>query len=133
MYFSHVISYGPLIPAKKVFKMRSIRTSIVAAATAAAVAFSASPALAAEEGSNASSTSSTSSTVATELDATDSQRAVWGSTKDFDSANGFDQLTYVYTVASLATIVGGAAAFASQTPQARAIAKQFNIELPRFY
>lgn len=120
--------------------MRSIRTSLVAAATAAAVALSATPAFAQEsaegsaDGSAQSSTSSTgSSDIADELDATDSQRDVWGSSKDFDNANGFDQLTYIYVVGSVAALVGGAAAFASQTPQAREIAAQFNIDLPRFF
>lgn len=137
--------------------MRSIRTSLVAAATAAAVALSATPAFAENtpEGSAQSANSDTgssqnaqgsaknpsqpdssatgSSKIADELKATDSQRDVWGSSKNFDDAIPFDQLTYVYVVGSVAALVGGAAAFASQTPQAQQLAEQFNIDLPRFF
>lgn len=113
--------------------MRSIRTSLIAATTAAAVAFSATPAFAQGSAEGSAVGSSGSSTVAESSNATESQRNVWGSSKDFDNANGFDQLTYIYVVGSVAALVGGAAAFASQTPQARAIAEQFNVELPRFF
>lgn len=115
--------------------MRSIRTSLVAAATAAAVALSATPAFAqgSAEDSAKDSAPSLSSGIADELEATDSQRDVWGSSKNFDNANGFDQLTYIYVIGSVAALVGGAAAFASQTPQAQQLAEQFNIDLPRFF
>lgn len=113
--------------------MRSIRTSLIAATTAAAVAFSATPAFAQGSAEGSAVGSSGSSTVAESSNATNSQRNVWGSSKDFDNANDFDKLTYVYVIGSVAALAGGAAAFASQTPQARAIAEQFNVELPRFF
>lgn len=113
--------------------MRSIRTSLIAATTAAAVAFSATPAFAQGSAEGSTVGSSGSSTVAESSGATESQRNVWGSSKDFDNANDFDKLTYVYVIGSVAALAGGAAAFASQTPQARAIAEQFNVELPRFF
>ena len=112
--------------------MRSISKSLIAATTAAAVALSATPAMAqSAEGSAVGS--SGSSAVAESSEATESQRNVWGSSKNLDEATGFDQLTYVYVVGSVAALVGGAAAFASQTPQAQQLAEQFNIDLPRFF
>lgn len=116
--------------------MRSISKSLIAATTAAAVALSVTPAMAQSADGSAEGSavgSSGSSAVAESSEATDSQRNVWGSSKDFDNATGFDQLTYVYVIGSVAALVGGAAAFASQTPQAQELAEQFNIDLPRFF
>lgn len=132
--------------------MRAIRTSLVAAATAAAVALSATPAIAAEnDGSSAGSSNDSKTATTTDnglssnfsgssqlgnlLDASDSQKNVWGIKKDWgnDDTLAFDKLTYVYVISSLTALVGGAAAFASQVPEVREIAEQFNIDLPRFF
>jgi len=132
--------------------MRAIRTSLVAAATAAAVALSATPAIAAEDDGSSAGSSNDSKTATTTdnglssnfsgssrlgnlLDASDSQKNVWGVKKHWgnDDTLAFDKLTYVYVISSLTALVGGAAAFASQVPEVREIAEQFNIDLPRFF
>src|SRR5699024_2013644 len=132
--------------------MCDISTAHVAAGIAIAVALSATPASAAENdgssaGSSYSSTTATttdndlssnfsgSSALGSLLDASDSQKTVWGIKKDWgnDDTLAFDKLTYVYVISSLTALVGGAAAFASQVPEVREIAEQFNIDLPRFF
>ncbi|WLP87156.1 hypothetical protein Q9G90_00255 [Corynebacterium stationis] len=119
--------------------MRSIRKSLIAASTAAVVALSATPAFAQssddkkEENTGLSSSFTLSSEIGDKLEATDSQRDVWGFEKNSSEASKFDQLNYGYVIASAVALAGGAAAFASQVPEVREIAEQFNIELPRFF
>lgn len=64
--------------------------------------------------------------------ASDSQKGLWG-IENSSEASKFDQLNYGYVIASAVALAGGAAAFASQVPEVREIAEQFNIELPRFF
>lgn len=119
--------------------MRSIRKSLIAASTAAVVALSATPAFAQssddkkEENTGLSSNFTLSSKIGDKLEATDSQRDVWGIEKNSSKASDFDKLNYGYVIASAVALAGGAAAFASQVPEVREIAEQFNIELPRFF
>ena len=120
--------------------MRSIRKSLVAASTAAVVALSATPAFAQssndenqKQETSLSSNFTLSSEIGDKLEATDSQRDVWGFEKNSSEASGFDKLNYGYVIASAVALAGGAAAFASQVPEVREIAEQFNIELPRFF
>ncbi|PQM75279.1 hypothetical protein [Corynebacterium sp. J010B-136] len=120
--------------------MRSIRKSLIAASTAAVVALSATPAFAQssndenqKKDTSLSSNFSLSSEIGDKLEATDSQRDVWGIEKNSSEATKFDQLNYAYVIASAVALIGGGAAFASQVPEVREIAEQFNIELPRFF
>jgi hypothetical protein len=120
--------------------MRSIRKTLIAASTAAVVALSATPAFAQssndktpKEETSLSSNFTLSSKIGKELDASDSQKALWGIKKDFNKATKFDKLNYGYVIASAVALAGGAAAFASQVPEVREIAEQFNIDLPRFF
>ena len=113
--------------------------SCCAASTAAVVALSATPAFAQssddkkEENTGLSSNFTLSSEIGDKLEATDSQRDVWGIEKNSSKASDFDKLNYGYVIASAVALAGGAAAFASQVPEVREIAEQFNIELPRFF
>ena len=119
--------------------MRSIRKSLVAASTAAVVALSATPAFAQssdddnqKQETSLSSNFTLSSEIGDKLEATDSQKGLWGIEKNSSEASDFDKLNYGYVIASAVALAGGAAAFASQVPEVREIAEQFNIELPRF-
>ncbi|APT94519.1 membrane protein [Corynebacterium stationis] len=122
--------------------MRSIRKSLIAASTAAVVALSATPAFAQssndetkKQETSLSSNFTLSSKIGEKLDASDSQKALWGIEKNSSAseATPFDKLNYGYVIASAVALAGGAAAFASQVPEVREIAEQFNIELPRFF
>ena len=120
--------------------MRSIRKSLIAASTAAVVALSATPAFAQssndenqKQETSLSSNFTLSSEIGEKLDASDSQKGLWGIEKNSSEATKFDQLNYAYVIASAAALIGGGAAFASQAPEVREIAEQFNIELPRFF
>src|SRR5699024_3955461 len=148
--YSCAVSTSPYYRKSK--SMRAIRASVFAAATAVGVALSATPAIAAEnDGSSAGSSNASKTATATDndlssnfsgssalgnlLDAADSQKNVSGINEGWcnDDTLAFDKLTYVYVISSLTALVGGAAAFASQVPQVREIAEQFNIDLPRFF
>ena len=113
--------------------------SCCAASTAAVVALSATPAFAQssddkkEENTGLSSNFTLSSEIGEKLGASDSQKGLWGIEKNSSEATKFDQLNYAYVIASAAALIGGGAAFASQVPEVREIAEQFNIELPRFF
>ena len=120
--------------------MRSIRKSLVAASTAAVVALSATPAFAQssndetqKQDTSLSSNFILSSKIGEKMNASDSQKGLWGIEKNSSEATKFDQLNYAYVIASAVALAGGAAAFASQVPEVREIAEQFNIELPRFF
>ncbi len=119
--------------------MRSIRKSLIAASTAAVVALSATPAFAQssddkkEENTGLSSSFTLSSEIGEKLGASDSQKGIWGIEKNSSEASAFDKINYGYVIASAVALAGGAAAFASQVPEVREIAEQFNIELPRFF
>lgn len=121
--------------------MRSIRKSLIAASTAAVVALSATPAFAQssdddnqKQETSLSSNFTLSSKIGEKLGASDSQKGLWGIEKNSSEATTkFDQLNYGYVIASAVALAGGAAAFASQVPEVREIAEQFNIELPRFF
>ena len=120
--------------------MRSIRKSLIAASTAAVVALSATPAFAQssdddnqKQGTSLSSNFTLSSEIGDKLEATDSQKGLWGIEKNSSEASDFDKLNYGYVIASAVALAGGAAAFASQVPEVRQLAEQFNIELPRFF
>ena len=120
--------------------MRSIPKSLIAASTAAVVALSATPVFAQssdddnqKQETSLSSNFTLSSEIGDKLEATDSQRDVWGFEKNSSEKTKFDQLNYGYVIASAVALAGGAAAFASQVPEVREIAEQFNIELPRFF
>ena len=120
--------------------MRSIRKSLIAASTAAVVALSATPAFAQssndetqKQDTSLSSNFTLSSEIGDKLEATDSQKGLWGIEKNSSEASDFDKLNYGYVIASAVALAGGAAAFASQVPEVREIAEQFNIELPRFF
>ena len=119
--------------------MRSIRKSLIAASTAAVVALSATPVFAQssdddnqKQETSLSSNFTLSSEIGEKLDASDSQKGLWGIEKNSSEASDFDKLNYGYVIASAVALAGGAAAFASQVPEVREIAEQFNIELPRF-
>ena len=120
--------------------MRSIRKSLVAASTAAVVALSATPAFAQssndetqKQETSLSSNFTLSSEIGEKLGASDSQKGLWGIEKNSSEASDFDKLNYGYVIASAVALAGGAAAFASQVPEVRQLAEQFNIELPRFF
>ena len=114
--------------------------SCCAASTAAVVALSATPAFAQssndetqKQDTSLSSNFTLSSKIGEELGASDSQKDLWGIEKNSSEASDFDKLNYGYVIASAVALAGGAAAFASQVPEVREIAEQFNIELPRFF
>lgn len=105
--------------------MRKIRTSAVALLTAGSLALTVTPAIA--QSAAISSGSSASSEVGTLLDATDDERAVWGSAKDFDSVSTFGQIWYFYTL-----VATGAATFAlvhANIANIEAAAAQWGIQL----
>ena len=118
---------------------KKLLCSCCAASTAAVVALSATPAFAQssddkkEENTGLSSNFTLSSEIGEKLGASDSQKGIWGIEKNSSEASGFDKLNYGYVIASAVALAGGAAAFASQVPEVREIAEQFNIELPRFF
>ena len=105
--------------------MRKIRTSAVALLTAGALALTATPAMA--QSSVSSSGSSASSEIGSLLDATDEERALFGSSKDLASVSPFGQVWYLYTLAAT-----GVAAFGlvhANIANIEAAAAQWGIQL----
>ena len=110
--------------------MRSLRNATVALATAGALALSVTPALAQESSTSSEglSSNSLSSTVGENLNATEEQRNIFGSSKDLDETSGFTQVWYGYTIAATVAAVAGGVALAY--PQIQDVAAQNGIELP---
>ncbi|ALC07062.1 putative secreted protein [Corynebacterium deserti GIMN1.010] len=83
--------------------MRKFRTSAVALLAAGALALTATPASA----ESSIGGSSASSQVGDAFDATDYERDIWGSSKDFDEVSPFGSAWYGYTIAATAVAAWG--------------------------
>lgn len=82
--------------------MRKIRNSAVALLTAGALVLTAAPAMA-----QSSTGSSASSEIGNALDATENERNIFGSSKNFDEVSTFGQVWYGYTLAATAVAAAG--------------------------
>lgn len=71
--------------------------------------------------------SSASSEIGNALEANDSERAVWGSSKDFDEATPFGSAWYGYTIA--ATVVAAFGLINANLPAIEQAAAQAGIDL----
>ncbi|QGU08649.1 hypothetical protein COCCU_13795 [Corynebacterium occultum] len=111
--------------------MRSLRSASLALVTAGALVLTAAPAAMAQEDTSSVS-SSGSSAVGDALGANESERAIWGSSKDSEQVTAFGSSWYAYTIAAtVAAIAGGAYAAAPAINQF--LAEQgLNLQIPTF-
>ena len=106
--------------------MRSIRTSAIALVTAGAVALSATPAMA-QDGSTFNPNATISSEIGNALGASDSEKAIWGSSKGGNDATTFGWIWYGYTLAVTAAAIAGGVNAAY--PEIQKVAAQWGIQL----
>ncbi|AGT06713.1 putative secreted membrane protein [Corynebacterium glutamicum MB001] len=107
--------------------MRKLRTASVALLTAGALALTATPAMA-----QSTTGSSASSQVGDALGASDYERDIWGSSKDFDDVTPFGSAWYGYTLAATAVAISGLVYANLPAIEQAAAQAGIKLEIPRY-